>query len=259
MKTSEKVFKINQSSIMLMRQNDVLPYQVRVPRTANGIIELYKNIAYGTGTATLAQIEAYRIHVVRLESKGVHDFMTCGTPHDNSGMLKKLSISESVLCLELLGTINYSGIVQGEGIEAVLKALFYSDFISDELRFVLSYEYHDYWYVSYWFVLNADEKQVSELATHSKTIPQVMAAIEHTTTWQTVYGLLSEIKQDKSKIANIFVKNLNESIITKGFVKAMMLQRKEAGISLNIAARHARKIYDFDESVPNEWIERAFL
>ena len=55
------------------------------------------------------------------------------------------------------------------------------------------------------------------------------------------------------------VKHLDRSIITEEIAVGILEIRKQSGISVSVAAKRAREFYNFDSSIPDEWVERSIV
>jgi len=77
-------------------------------------------------------------------------------------------------------------------------------------------------------------------------------------TWAFLREILLNFDQLVSS-RELIVEHLDRSIITEEMAVGILEIRKQSGISVSVAVKPARELYNFDDSIPDEWVERSIV
>jgi hypothetical protein len=143
----------------------------------------------------------------------------------------------------------------------ITNAIFKSEDYSMEMKIALSYRFFRLPTVTAWSFKHLSGRPLRSLTQVEpmNKITVMYAVLNENFTWDIVHHMLTQNKAIKVDVKNTFVAELTDKVATREFIAQVMSIRKEANLDLAIIAGRARKAYDLDESVPDEWVERMLL
>jgi len=74
--------------------------------------------------------------------------------------------------------------------------------------------------------------------------------------WQLLRYILLDQTVHKD-VKELIVLNLNDKVLSPEVAANILKLRQASGITVSTAVKHARKFYEFDNAIPDEWIERS--
>jgi len=182
-------------------------------------------------------------------SKGWYKLLKADTPLGE--LYRKLKISEIAILLEVSEKTHFTNIVLVASRRLFLKSLMEDSKTSENLKLALATIFWSSDIVSHWlcktgggrylpFIVNMVQPKETENVLSKILAPSMFAILEH-----------GETK----------LNDLADDVVTKEFLTLLLpmlkLIFKNNGEAQAVLATHARRLYNFDESLPDEWIIRA--
>jgi len=138
------------------------------------------------------------------------------------------------------------------------KEVFKSDEYSFELKKTLAMKLFRIDPINTWSFRNIDGNPLHLLSmVGSYTVAaRKQAVLNENFTWETVKHMMLVNTQLSIEQKNEFIRDLNDTVVTRDFITELMKIRATAGLDLGIVAARARKLFNLDESIPDEWVEK---
>lgn len=142
----------------------------------------------------------------------------------------------------------------------VAKTIFKSEAYSMEMKTALSYRFFRLPTVTAWSFEHLSGQPLRSL-TQVEPLNKITveyAVLNENFTWDIVRNMLAENSAIKADVKNTFVAKITDKVATREFIAQVMCIREKAKLDLAIVAKRAREVYDLDESVPDQWVEKMF-
>lgn len=184
---------------------------------------------------------------------------------DKSGCFAKLSIAEKLIYWNLIGIPAISFIPLSywyrEGIEPVV-ALFAFGNLSFNLKTLLFQHFVDVWPLATWFYENHSQAEIDAQGMDQKAVLElVKLARTENVTWEAIIGLYRKtVPRLGYSMADDMLPDMRPSTLTPEFVNKMLHDNPPmTGVRMTTVIACFRVAYNLDESVPDEWVEKAFF
>jgi len=159
---------------------------------------------------------------------------------------RKLNLTELLIYLEVTGTTTYSEYIFDYTTSEDICDILYSDKVTLGLKLLLSCDYSMYSYVAVW-LLNAD---------HGEHIQKYIELSNNDCLFRLARIAVLPLGDT---VNSYLIHELKEGIVTCDVLRILLPLKdfKKGHHVVPALASHARRLYDFDESIPDEWVLNA--
>lgn len=187
---------------------------------------------------------------------------TFASPSWTKQIFRKLTPSEVAIYLEVNSFTSYSKALMNKTMDAILAGILSSSRASYGLKFSIAYTNLGFRSAAAWICTVDNGKQIPVvidfMAMAENETHQSIVKTQRTQLIQRIVsdGILGSQKEEDPSGRKV-IDNMDSSFVTKETLEAMLHMMTFTELRkpiLEALIVHARRLYDFDESIPDEWV-----
>jgi len=181
---------------------------------------------------------------------------------ETSDLFDDLTMSEKVSYWEMANTtstLRSAAHTSRFSMELLLENFINSFELSDNMKTALFHRRSTNWVLAQWYYDTHTAEEIEAFRVHSKILDEVRATRNPKISCTAVMGIILDSPHYRGDGRNDFILRLDKRAITSRFATTLVNNLDRLHLDSATVVACLRIAYDIDESVPDGWVEHAFI